>query len=145
MQSFFEFLFTVINHHINGLLLFWNNFEILYSNKEWRKIFSLFSPKHCVRELVVIIEFYFQIWKKKELYNIITVISSHMSPMHIDTPYIWIYIVLWLKYDIIRTVLDWQNQKEIHKRSSGVLNTFDHTLSNKLPQMRFAISMKSLC
>ena len=27
MQSFFEFLLSVINYHINGLQLFWDSFE----------------------------------------------------------------------------------------------------------------------
>ena len=41
MQSFFEFLLSVINHyHINGLHLFWDSLEWFFSlNKEWRNIF----------------------------------------------------------------------------------------------------------
>ena len=39
--------------------------------------------------LVVVIIYYFQIWNKKERWVIISrVISSHVGPMYIETPYI---------------------------------------------------------
>ena len=51
--------------------------------------FFLSCSRHCDWGLIVVIEYYFQIWNKKE-HNIIIsrVISSHMGPMYIETPYI---------------------------------------------------------
>ena len=59
-------------------------------NKFWRKIFFLSCPRHSDRGLIVDIVYYFQIWNKIE-HNIISsrVISSHVGPMYIETPYIW--------------------------------------------------------
>ena len=53
----------------------------------------LSCPRYCDRGLVIVIEYYFQIWNKKE-HNIISsrVISNHMGSMYIETPYITIYI-----------------------------------------------------
>ena len=54
----------------------------------------LTCPRHCDRGLIDVMvyyfQIYFQIWNKKE-YNviIIRVISSHMGPMSIETPYIY--------------------------------------------------------
>ena len=104
MQSFFEFLVSVINHyHINGLHLFWDSFEWLVT----QNIFPS-CPRHCDRGLIVIV-YYFQIWKKTKkqktkkkkkttknknkthTHNIIIsrVISSHMDPVYIESSNIW--------------------------------------------------------
>ena len=64
---------------------FW---KILSLNKSWGKIFSLSCPKHCDRGLIAVIVYYFQIWNKKEHIIINRVMSSHMGPMYIETPYI---------------------------------------------------------
>ena len=91
MKSFFEFLVSVINHyHINGLQLFWDIFEWfclqissdakyffpLLSNTLWSRINSCYS-------------ILFSNLKQIE-HNIIIsrVISSHMGPISIETPYI---------------------------------------------------------
>ena len=44
--------------------------------------------KHCDRGIIIVIVNYFQIWNKNE-HNIIIsrVISSHIGPMYIETPY----------------------------------------------------------
>ena len=91
MQSFFEFLISVINnHYINGLHLFWDSFlwNCLQISSD-AKCYSLSCPRHCHWELIVFIVYNFQIWNKKE-HNIIIsrVISSDMGPMYIETPYI---------------------------------------------------------
>ena len=68
---------------INGLHLFWDSFKwfcLLISNEE--KYFSYF-----VQNIVVIV-YYFQMWNKKERIIISRVISSHMVPTYIETPYI---------------------------------------------------------
>ena len=91
MQSFFEFLVSVINHyHNNGLHLFWDSFEwFCLQISRNTKYFFLSYLSHCDQELIVVIVYYFQIWNKKE-HNIISskVISSHMGPMYSETPYI---------------------------------------------------------
>ena len=45
--------------------LYWEFWMILSPNKSWRKIFSLFCPRHCDQGLIVVIVYYFQIWHKK--------------------------------------------------------------------------------
>ena len=52
------------------------------------KYFFISCPRHFDRRLIVVIVYYFQIGYKKE-HNIIIsrVISSHMAPMYIVTPY----------------------------------------------------------
>ena len=47
------------------------------------RCFFLFWPRHCDQGLIVLIEYFFQIWIKKDH----TIISSHMGPMYIETPY----------------------------------------------------------
>ena len=68
MQSFFEFLVSVINHyHINGLHLFWNSFEwFCLQISSDAKYFFLPCPRYCNWELIVVIVYYFQIWNKKK-------------------------------------------------------------------------------
>ena len=61
---------------------------ILSPNKSWRKIFFLSCPSHCDRELIVIIVYYLQIWKKKHIFINSRVISSPIGHMYIETPYI---------------------------------------------------------
>ena len=73
MQYFFlKFHLSVINYHINGLHLFWDSFEwfCLQTSSEAKYIF-LSCPRHWDEGLIVVIEYYFQIWNKKE-YNIIS-------------------------------------------------------------------------
>ena len=54
-----------------------------------QNIFFLSCPRHCDQGLIVVIVYYFQIWNRKENIIIISrVISSHMGPMYIETPYI---------------------------------------------------------
>ena len=86
MQSFLEFLVSVINHyHINGLQLFCGSFEWFVSKMQ--NIFLLFSKALC-QGLIVIIVYYFQIWNKKEPFIINSrVISSHMGLVYSVTPY----------------------------------------------------------
>ena len=77
---FFKFLVSVVNHyHINGLHLFWNSFHA--------KWFFLSCPRHCDRELVVVI---FKFETKKKEHNVIInrVISSHIGSVYIETLYI---------------------------------------------------------
>ena len=69
---------------------FWDSFEWVYfqiSNDA--KYFFLSCPRHCVQGLIVVIAYFFQIWNKRE-HNIMIsrVISSHIGPMYIETPYI---------------------------------------------------------
>ena len=104
MQSFFEFLVSVINHyHINGLYLFWVSFEwFCLKIRSDTKYFPLSCLRDCDQELIVVIVYYFQIWNKKEHTIIInSVISCHMGPIYIEilyitmnteTPYIYIFI-----------------------------------------------------
>ena len=60
MQSFFEFLITIIDHyHINRLNLFWDSFELFYLQIcSDTKYFFLSCPRHCDQELIVVIEYY---------------------------------------------------------------------------------------
>ena len=60
MQSFYEFLESVINHYIiDGLHLFWDSFEWYFSpNKLWRKIFFLSCSRHCDWGLIVVMVYY---------------------------------------------------------------------------------------
>ena len=51
---------------------------------ETQNIF-LFFPSHCDRELIVLIKYYFQIWKKKEHIIISRGIKIHISLMYIET------------------------------------------------------------
>ena len=91
-QSFFEFLVSVINpYDINELNLFGDSFEWFCLQISWdAKYFFLSCPKHCDLGFLVVIEYYFQIWNKKESNIIISrTISSHMGPMYIDTPYMY--------------------------------------------------------
>ena len=62
MQSFFEFLVSVINHYdINGLNLFLDSFgDFVSKNVETQNIF-LSCPRHCDRGFIVAIVKYFQI------------------------------------------------------------------------------------
>ena len=61
---------------------------IMSPNKKWCNLFFLFGHRYCDRELIVVIEYYFQIWIKKTL-NVTSsrVMSSHIGPMYIETPY----------------------------------------------------------
>ena len=66
MQSFFEFLVSVINHnHINELHLFCESFEWFCLQISGDKIFFLSCPRHCNQGLIVVV-YYFQIWNKNE-------------------------------------------------------------------------------
>ena len=89
MQSFFEFLVSVINHyHINGWHVFGDSLEWLCRQISSEvKYFFLSCSRHCNQGFIVDIVYYFQIWNKKE-HNIIIsiVISSHIGPMYIETP-----------------------------------------------------------
>ena len=90
MQLFFEFLASVMNHyHTNGLHLFLDFWMILSANKLWRKIFFLSCPRHCYRELIVVIAYYFQIWnqKKKKHYFSESYQQSHGAHVYWDTLY----------------------------------------------------------
>ena len=81
---------------INGLHLFWDSFEryCLQISCDG-KYFFLSCPRHCNRGLIVVIIYSFQIWKKKEHSIIISwAISRHMGSMYIETPYIYIYILV---------------------------------------------------
>ena len=101
---FFKFLVTAINHyHINGLHLFWDSFEwFCLQISKWRKIFFFSGLRRKIfffsdRGLIVIIEYYCLIRNKKE-HNISSsrVINSHMGPMYIETPDIYIYIYIYM-------------------------------------------------
>ena len=92
---FFEFLVSVINHYpINGLHLLWDCFEwFCLQISSDAKYFFLSCPRHCDQGLIVVIVYYFQIWNKNEDNIIISrVMSSHMGPTYIETPYITMYI-----------------------------------------------------
>ena len=112
---FFEPLVSVINHyHINGLHLFWDNFEwfCLQINSD-TKYFFLSCPRHCDQGLLVVSRvYYFQIWNKKEHLIISRVISSHMGPMDIVTLYIycvWDHVKVYtLIYLILIPLLLWK-------------------------------------
>ena len=96
LQSYFEFLVSVVNHyHINGLHLFWDSFEWFCLQINRRKIFFCYCPRHCDQGLIVVIVYYFWIWNKQE-HNIIIsrVICSQMGPIYIEIPYIYIYIYI---------------------------------------------------
>ena len=89
---FFDFLVSVINHyHINGLHVFWDNFEWFYLQlSSDAKYCFLFCPRHCDQRLIVVIVYYFQIWNKKEHNIIIIRVSrSYMGPMYIEIPCIY--------------------------------------------------------
>ena len=90
MQSFFEFLVSVIDHyHINGLHLFWDSFEwfCLQKSNDAKYLFLFFLSN--ALWLIVVIVYYFQFWKTKKSNKIISrVISSHMCLMDIETLYI---------------------------------------------------------
>ena len=94
LQSFSEFLVSVINHyHINGLHLFWDIFKwFCLQISSDTKYFFLSCPRYCDWRLIVVIVYYFQIWNKKK-HNIISsrVISSHIGPMYIETPCIYTF------------------------------------------------------
>ena len=61
---------------------------ILSLNKWWHKIFFLSCPRHWDLGLIVVIVYNFQILNKKERNIIIRrVISCHMCPIYIETPY----------------------------------------------------------
>ena len=88
MQSFFEFLVSVINHyHMNGLHLLWDRFEWLCLQISSEEECFLSCPRRCDRGLTVVIVYYFQIWNKKDII-ISRVISCHEGSMYIDTCYI---------------------------------------------------------
>ena len=65
----------------------WDDFCLQISSDA--KYFFFSCPRHCDQGLIVVIVYYFQIWNKKK-HNIIIswVISSHIGPMYIKTPYI---------------------------------------------------------
>ena len=89
-------ILSFLYYHINGLHLLWDSLEwFCLKISSDSKYFFLSSPIHCDQVLIVVIEYYFQIWNKKE-HNIIIsrVISSHMGPMYIETPSIYIYIYI---------------------------------------------------
>ena len=91
MQSFFEFLVSVINlYYINRLHLFLNSFGwFCLQISSDAKYFFLSCSRHCDLRLIVVIVYNFQIWSKKEHIIIICrVISRHMDPMYIELPYI---------------------------------------------------------
>ena len=53
------------------------------------KYFFFSCPKNCDQGLIVVIVYYFQIWLSR-------VISSHMGPMYIETPYIYMCMCLYV-------------------------------------------------
>ena len=74
---------------------------IFSRNKLWSKIFFHSCPRHCNREIIVVIIYSFQIWNKKEHIIVNKAISSYMvlcilrHPIytHTDThTHIYIYI-----------------------------------------------------
>ena len=82
MQSFFEFLVSVINHyHINRLHLFWDSFQWFCLQISRDTKYFLSCPRHCDQRLIVVIVYYFQIWNKNEHIISNRVISSHVGPM----------------------------------------------------------------
>ena len=124
MQTFFEFLASVINHYyINGLHLFCNSFELFCLQiSSDAKYFFLSSPRHCDQGLTVVIVYYFKIWIKKE-HNIIIrrVIRSHMDLMYIETPCtLSIYIYILFTNPSARAGYD---TRSIFKRSLTGLNS----------------------
>ena len=90
MQSFFEFLVSVINnYHINRLHLFGDRFEwFCLQISSDTKYFFFSCPRHCDQSLIVVIVYYFQNFNKKE-HNIIIrrAIKSQIGPIYIETPY----------------------------------------------------------
>ena len=90
MQSFFEFLVSVISHcHINALHLSLNRFEwFCFQINSDAKYVLLFWPKICDQGLILVIVYCFQIGNEKERNFIISwVISRYMGPIYIETPY----------------------------------------------------------
>ena len=76
-----------------------HSFEWFFSPIKWRKIFSSLLSKALWSRIN---SCYFQIWRKKELDIIISrVISSHMGPLYIETPYITMYIETPYMYQLL--------------------------------------------
>ena len=69
MQSFFEFLVSVINHyHINGFHLFWDSFErVCFQINSDKIFFPLLSKALWSSINSGYIVYYFQIWNKKDV------------------------------------------------------------------------------
>ena len=59
-----DFLRRIVK--INLTVKFARQFWMILSSNKWRKIFSLYCPRHCDRGLIAVIVNYFQIWNKKE-------------------------------------------------------------------------------
>ena len=92
---------SVRNHyHINGLHLFWDSFDwfCLQISSDTKYCF-LPCPRHFDRRLIAFIVWYYQIWNRKG-HNIIInrFISSQMSLMYIETPYINLKVVFFIKH-----------------------------------------------
>ena len=74
-------------YYINWLHLFWDSFEwICLQIKSEANNFSSLVQDIVIDDWIVIVVYYFQIWKTKENNIFISrVISSHMGPMYIET------------------------------------------------------------
>ena len=99
MQSFYWVLFSVINHyHIKGLHLFWDCFEWFSLQISDAKYYFLSSRRHCDRGLIIVIIYYFQIWKKKNTILLVVELSAVTVASSILRIYLSIYLSIYL-YD----------------------------------------------
>ena len=92
-----KFVYTAINLAFWGIIVkvkllakfflhgFW---MILSPNKSWCKIFFLSYPRHCNRELIIVIVYFFSSLKQKGTEPYFRrIIRSHVGPIHIEHSY----------------------------------------------------------
>ena len=92
-----KFVYLMINLAFRGIIFkvklptkfCLHSFEWFFLQIICEAKYFLSCPRHCDWGLIVVIVYYFQILNKKKYNFIISrVISSHMDPMYIETPYI---------------------------------------------------------
>ena len=64
------------------------------------KIFFLFCPRHSDQGLIIVIVYYFKMWKN----TTISRISNHMGPIYMETPYRLKYLKA---YNRLQTIYIW--------------------------------------